>query len=67
MKWIRTLALASRAASASAAMALCSWTGSRASLLKEKWNRVSKVMAMAMAGRLRFYTLRHALLMKDDL
>ena len=29
-----TLALASRAASASAAMALCSWTGKRASFLK---------------------------------
>ncbi len=32
-----TFALASLAASASAAMALCSWTGRRASLLLEGW------------------------------
>ena len=39
-----TLALASLAASASAAMALCSWTGSRTSLLEiviKAWYRVN--------------------------
>ena len=36
-----TLALASRAASASAAMALCNWTGSRTSLLCWRTNVIS--------------------------
>ena len=41
-----TLALASRAASASAAMALCSWTGRRASLLQELkyWLKLNTIL-----------------------
>ena len=50
-----TLARASRAASASAAMALCSWTGKRTSLLQEKYQWLKMLLLVQAWKYVHFY------------
>ena len=50
-----TLARASRAASASAAMALCSWTGKRTSLLQEKYQWLKMLLLVRAWKYVHFY------------
>ena len=56
VRGVRTLALASRAASASAAMARCNWTGSRTSLLEKVTNKQVRFDRRKPIDRLLFKT-----------